>query len=186
MHAWAGKAWPQRQRQQHGQVAEACIAAAAVVIPPRLTHLQHTPKPHRQPLRTQAHSHQGAFCLALMSSAPIQNGNGGGKEDGGRGGGGDTAARPTLQLPLLLTATVVKGFGRGSKLLGIPTGKFKNFVLRRVSLCLGQESLSPSSLPSPSFYKSGRSSWLSSCVAYLFMYFLLFPSTTQQIWTWSK
>ena len=61
-----------------------------------------------------------------MSSdaAPI-NGNGG-KEDGGRGGGEvDTATEvPTLQLPLLLTATVVKGFGRGSKLLGIPTGKF--------------------------------------------------------------
>ena len=60
-----------------------------------------------------------------MSSdaAPI-NGNGG-KEDGGGGGEVDTATEvPALQLPLLLAATVVKGFGRGSKLLGIPTGKF--------------------------------------------------------------
>jgi len=69
----------------------------------------------------------GASCLIMSSDAtqaPTINGNGGGKEgEGGGGGEVDSTEVPTLQLPLLLTATVVKGFGRGSKLLGIPTGK---------------------------------------------------------------
>jgi hypothetical protein len=57
------------------------------------------------------------------ASVPVSDGKGGGKEDGGRGGEVPATEVPALQLPLLLTATVVKGFGRGSKLLGIPTGK---------------------------------------------------------------
>lgn len=56
--------------------------------------------------------------------APIY-GEGGGKGDGGGGEEVDAAKLQALDLPLLLTATVVKGFGRGSKLLGIPTGKYK-------------------------------------------------------------
>ncbi|GAB5036377.1 riboflavin kinase [Nannochloropsis oceanica] len=52
--------------------------------------------------------------------APIY-GEGGGKGDGGGGEEVDAAKLQALDLPLLLTATVVKGFGRGSKLLGIPT-----------------------------------------------------------------
>ena len=43
-------------------------------------------------------------------------------------------------LPYLTEGTVVKGFGRGSKELGIPTGKFCRFslcnFLEVVGLCL--------------------------------------------------
>lgn len=125
------RAWTQGQQHEPKglSVGVAYRQEAIVIPPPRLTrtpthlHTHHTGSHYEQAASPPAQP--GASCLVMSSDAAPINGNGG-KEDGGGGGGEvDTATEvPTLQLPLLLTATVVKGFGRGSKLLGIPTGKF--------------------------------------------------------------
>lgn len=58
--------------------------------------------------------------LPCMSSDAASNGGVRTADGGEEGNHGTPPSVP--QLPLLLTAVVVKGFGRGSKLLGIPTG----------------------------------------------------------------
>lgn len=121
------KAWTQRKTTSRSPIARYRHSA-------RLPHTRIHSENHSQP-RTYASLTAAptaiittrASCFSMSSDtapAPI-NGNGGGKEDGGGGGEVDAAKVLALHLPLLLTATVVKGFGRGSKLLGIPTGKYK-------------------------------------------------------------
>ncbi len=57
------------------------------------------------------------------STSPPRSGEGGGGSNNGEVNGTSAAPPPPSlpRLPVLLQATVVKGFGRGSKLLGIPT-----------------------------------------------------------------
>ena len=44
-----------------------------------------------------------------------------------------TAMQETISLPLFVRGEVVKGYGRGSKSLGIPTGECDIFLYSRIS-----------------------------------------------------
>lgn len=89
---------------------------------------------------TSATAVSGSSRYKVMSIESLGDGGSDGSAVNGAGG-------TTPQLPFLLKASVVKGFGRGSKLLGIPTGKMwpsfnsrrgagKSLPISTMSLCL--------------------------------------------------